>query len=565
MDIREADVLIIGAGAAGLRAAIELHDRKINVAVITKSKPHDPHTVLATGGINAALGNMDPEDTWLHHAYDTVREGVYLSEPYAVELLCKNVPRDVAELVKWGARFERSKKGELMQRFFGAQLYRRACFYGDYTGREIIRVLTKQAKKRKIPYYPNMHAVALLKNKNTVNGVLLFNLRTRKFAVFHSMIVVLAAGGYSRVYKRSSSRAYENFGDGIRLAYEAGAELQDMEMVQFHPTGMIWPLGAQGTLVTEAVRGEGGRLFNKNNERFMKRYDQKRMELSARDVVARSIYQEIESKRCTGHGGVWLDITHLPKKQILKRLPRMYKQFMEYAKLDITKERMEVAPTSHYTMGGVMVDFRTGATSVKGLFCIGENTSGLHGANRLGGNSLGETVVFGRINAEYIAKNIRKFRKHDLDIDQLKSQIKNLSEFNKENTRIYDRLKSRIQQVMWDHAGIVRDGKTLRKALKEIQRIDGVSSRYKNISMLEIRSMLISSEALIRSAIFRKESRGAHYRKDYPETKKLWKIHIIIRRSKKGMDLYTRKVSSPNPRLKKFLKNNFEAKYHYLE
>ena len=574
------DVLVIGAGAAGLRTAIELHDRNVNVLVVSKAKKDDPHTILATGGINASLGNMDPEDNWLYHAYDTMKEGVYLANPKAVELLCKNAVHAVNELVKWGARFEKDKKtGKLVQRFFGAQLYRRACFYGDYTGKEIVRVLTEQAKKRRIPYYPNILITGLLKANNAVNGAIGIDLGRGRFLVFHSKCVLLAAGGYSRIYKRSSSRAYENFGDGIRLAYDAGAELQDMEMTQFHPTGMIWPPEAEGILVTEAVRGEGGKLFNARNERFMKNYDATRMELGARDLVARANYTEIIEGRGTEHGGVWLDITQLSKNYILKRLPQMYKQFKEYAKIDINKERMEVAPTSHYSMGGVRVDHATGRTSVENLFCIGENTGGLHGANRLGGNSLAETVVFGRLNGGHIAKYVKKIGWKKLNETQIRKEMKNVKElFGTKGHMDPHELKREIQEIIWEHVGIMRTEEGLETALKEIldikahvengmMRVEGKKKGNQSLTdALDVKAMVVTSEAVIKSALMRKESRGAHYRKDYQKTNdKKWRVNIIAKKAKYGMKLFTKKPPQIKGELKKILSKEIEAKYHHLE
>ena len=578
-DEMKCDVLIIGAGAAGLRTAIELHDRKVNVVIVSKAKKGDPHTVLATGGINAAFGNMDPEDNWHYHAYDTVKEGAYISNPKAVELLCKNAPQAVNELVKWGARFEKDKKGKVVQRFFGAQLYRRACFYRDYTGKEIVRVLSEQAKKRKIPYYPNVLVASLLKNDDAVNGALGIDQSKGKFIVIHSKCTVLAAGGYSRLYKRSSSRAYENFGDGVKLAYDVGTELQDMEMTQFHPTGMIWPPEAEGILVTEAVRGEGGKLFNVYNERFMKNYDQKRMELSARDIVARANYTEIVEGRGTEHGGVWLDVSHLTKKNILKRLPRVYKQFKEYAKIDITKERMEVAPTSHYSMGGVRVDHETGKTNIKSLFCIGENTAGLHGANRLGGNSLAETVVFGRLNGKYIAQYIKKLSWKKLNEGQIKKEIKNVKDlFSAKGHMDPHELKREVQEIIWEHVGIMRVEEGLKTALKEIldikSHVEGgmlrVEGKMKGnqalIDALDVKAMVVVAEAVIRSALMRKESRGAHYRKDYLDRDdKKWKTNIIVQKNRNAMKLFTRKVPRVKGELKSILSKKIEPKYYHLE
>jgi succinate dehydrogenase / fumarate reductase flavoprotein subunit len=408
---RSCDVLIIGGGSAGLRAAIEAHDAGSEVLVVSKSRRGDPHTVLARGGINAALGTMDPQDNWMIHAADTLREGLFLADYDKVEVLCKNAPDAVNELVNWGARFHREPDGRLTQRFFGAHTYRRTCFFGDWTGKEIIRVLMNQVRVRKIKFIDNVFITKLLrsvdleegqrkrekiKKGHAIRGAVGIDLKSKNITILKSKCVILAAGGYSRLYTVSSSRSFENYGEGVVLAYEAGVDLVDMEMVQFHPTGMVWPRKAAGTLATEAIRGEGGILLNSNYDRFMKNYYPQRMELGPRDVVARSIYSEIVSGRGTKHRRVWLDATHLSKAKILERLPTMYDQFKRIAGVDISKQKMEVAPTAHYSMGGVVVDSEC-QTSVKGLFAIGEVVGQVHGANRLGGNSLLGTVVFGKI------------------------------------------------------------------------------------------------------------------------------------------------------------------------
>src|SRR5919204_2107966 len=408
------DVLIIGGGSAGLRAAIEAHDAGANVLIISKSKRGDAHTTLARGGINAALGTMDPEDNWIIHAADTLREGEFLADYERVEVLCKNAPNAINELVNWGARFHREKDGRLTQRFFGAHTYRRTGFYGDWTGQEIIRVLMEQVNQRKIKMIDDVYIIKLSKSdnddydgNNEVNGALGVDIENKEFVRFECKSLILAAGGYTRVYPVSSSRLFENYGEGVALAYEAGADLIDMEMVQFHPTGMVWPEKASGTLATEAIRGEGGILLNSRGERFMKNYDPERMELAPRDVVARANYNEIISGRGTEHGGVWLDITHLPKEKILDRLPTMYEQFQKLDGIDISKEKMEVGPTAHYSMGGVVVDIKC-RTKIKGLFAVGEVISQIHGANRLGGNSLLDTVVFGKIAGGEAARSARQ-------------------------------------------------------------------------------------------------------------------------------------------------------------
>src|SRR5919198_965083 len=409
------DVLVIGGGSAGLRAAIAAYDAGANVLIASRSKRGDPHTTLARGGINAALGTMDPEDNWMIHASDTLREGEFIADYEKVEVLCKNAPDAINELVNWGAKFHREKDGRLTQRFFGAHTYRRTVFYGDWTGQEIIRVLMEQVNQRKIKMIDNVYIMKLLKSDNDdgdVNGALGVDIENKEFVRFECKSLILAAGGYTRVYPVSSSRLFENYGEGVALAYEAGADLVDMEMVQFHPTGMVWPEKAVGLLATEAIRGEGGILLNSKGERFMKNYDPERMELAPRDVVARANYNEIISGRGTEHGGVWLDVTHLRKEVIQERLTTMYEQFLELDGIDISKEKMEVGPTAHYSMGGVVVDIKC-RTKVRGLFAVGEVISQIHGANRLGGNSLLDTVVFGKIAGSQAAKLAKVTEKTD--------------------------------------------------------------------------------------------------------------------------------------------------------
>src|SRR5689334_1526372 len=433
---RSCDVLIIGGGSAGLRAAIEAHDAGAQVLVISKSKKGDPHTVLARGGINAALGTMDPQDNWMIHAADTLREGGFLADYERVEVLCKSAAESINDLVNWGARFHREKDGRLTQRFFGAHTYRRTVFYEDWTGDEIIRVLMEQLTQREIEIVDNVYVTRLLKSdevngggeepveeREEVKGALGIDIEKKEMVIFECSSLILAAGGYTRVYAVSSSRIFENYGEGVTLAYEAGVDLVDMEMVQFHPTGMVWPEEAVGTLATEAIRGEGGILLNSKGERFMKNYDPERMELGPRDVVARANYNEIISGRGTEHGGVWLDVTHLQKEVIQERLTSMYEQFQKFDGIDISKEKMEVGPTAHYSMGGVVVDINC-KTSVNGLFAVGEVISQIHGANRLGGNSLLDTVVFGKIAGGEAARFVQQAGKGNTKKTEAPSQLK---------------------------------------------------------------------------------------------------------------------------------------------
>lgn len=560
------DILVIGGGGAGLRAAIEAHDSGADVLIISKSQKGDPHTVLATGGINGALATMDPNDNWMIHAADTLKEGCFLADYEKVMTLCKNAPEAILELVKWGARFHKEPDGRLTQRFFGAHTYRRTCFFGDQTGKEIIRVLMKQVKKRKLKFADNIFITRILKKNDQVAGALGIDFKKKGLVIFQSKCIILAGGGYSRVYSVSSSRDFENYGEGVALAYEAGAELADMEMVQFHPSGMVWPKKAIGILATEAIRGEGGMLFNAKNERFMTLYDPKRMELGPRDEVARAIYNEIALGRGTKHGGVWLDVTHLPRERILKRLPKMYQQFKELAEVNITKERMEVAPTAHYSMGGVKTDLE-GRTAVKGLLAVGEVTSQVHGANRLGGNSLVETLVFGKI----VGKAAAEFSK------QIELETFDVKDATEDLFLVKDAvgIRMEIQKTMCENVDIIRDATKMIKALDRIRELEQVFDKSKigglkmdeNLKRtLELRAMLTVSEAIVRSALLRKESRGAHYRSDFQRMDDdNWKVSIICRNEESEMKIFTEKVKPIGEALKKMVVQETRRQYHYVE
>ncbi|MDE1828196.1 MAG: FAD-binding protein [Candidatus Micrarchaeota archaeon] len=570
------DLLIIGSGAAGLRSAIEAHDGGVkDLIVIGKCKKGDAHTVLATGGINAALGTMDPKDSWLIHAADTLREGGHIADYREVETLCKNAPDAVEELVRWGARFHTEKDGRLTQRFFGAHTYRRTCFYGDQTGKEIMRVLIKQVERRRIRFLGDIFIFSLLKDAGTISGAIGIDFQKGEMVVFNAKSVILAAGGYSKLYSRSSSRSYENHGDGAALAFEAGVDLVGMEMVQFHPTGMVYPKSAQGTLVTEAVRGEGGILLNAKGERFMRKYDPGHMELGPRDLVARSIYLEIMKGNGTKHGGVWLDITGIPKAKILDRLPKMYAQFKELVGLDISKEKMEVAPTAHYTMGGVDVSLK-GATKIKGLFAVGETVGQIHGANRLGGNSLLETVVFGKIVGEEAARFAKGCKMQAISPDYIgKKMMQVVGYFGRDQVDI-EKLRSRLQASIWKHAGIARDAKSLKAGLSDLKSIRAEFDRVRvrgefkgNLHLkmaLEMGKMLDLCEVLLQSALARKESRCAHYRTDYPKRDdRRWKVNIIASKLNGGIVLKKRKVPAVKGKLNDALKAVEKTEHKLLE
>ena len=591
--IRSCDVLIIGSGSAGLRAAIEAHDAGASILIISKSTKGDPHTVLARGGINAALGTMDPEDNWMVHAADTLREGVFLADYERVEILCKNAPDAVNELVNWGARFHREKDGRLTQRFFGAHTYRRTVFYGDWTGNEIIRVLMDQIQQRKIEIIDNVYITKLLKSDDVneevptgeeeVKGALGIDIEKKEILVFECKSLILATGGYTRVYSVSSSRIFENYGEGVALAYEAGADLVDMEMVQFHPTGMVWPEKALGTLATEAIRGEGGILLNSKGERFMKNYYPERMELGPRDIVARANYNEIVDGRGTEHGGVWLDVTHLPKDKILDRLPTMYEQFKNIAGIDISKEKMEVGPTAHYSMGGVVVDI-TCRTKIRGLFAVGEVISQIHGANRLGGNSLLDTIVFGKIvgsEAARLAKEVGNRGKTKEPSSSLRLNVNSQKGYEDYGIFIFKepiKFLKEIQELMNCDAGIIRDETRLQSGLKRILelkeefyskddflkgfKIDDDGNSENVVLTWEVKSSLVVCEAIIRSALMRQESRGAHYRSDFPNLHdEKWNVNIYCRNKDREMVLYKQNVKEIKGPLADLLKAHIKPEH----
>ena len=591
------DVLIIGGGSAGLRAAIEAHDAGANVLIISKSKRGNPHTVLARGGINAALGTMDPEDNWMIHAADTLKEGEFLADYERVEILCKSAPDAINELVNWGARFHREKEdGRLTQRFFGAHTYRRTVFYEDWTGDEMVRVLMNQVDQRRIKIMDDIYITQLLLKSDKeeeelssieISGAIGTDLKNKKIVLFECKSIILATGGYTRIYSTSSSRIFENYGEGIFLAYRSGVELVDMEMVQFHPTGMVWPDKASGTLATEAIRGEGGILLNSSNQRFMKNYYPERMELGPRDVVARAIYNEILEGRGTEHGGVWLDVTHLSKEKILDRLPTMYEQFKSINGIDISKEKMEVGPTAHYSMGGIVVDTKC-RTKFKGLFAAGEAISQIHGANRLGGNSLLDTMVFGKIAGSEAARLAKEITDNTSPkISSLSPTLRlneNISkEFKDEIFMVKEPLvfRNKIQDLMEQYAGIIRDNGRLQKGLEKILelneafysedniltdfQIDDGKYNIENIILtLEVKSSLIVCEAIIRSALMRQESRGAHFRSDFPNTdNEKWMQNVYCRKNDESeMVLFTDSVKVIEGPLKNLLKSHSKPEHH---
>ncbi len=560
------DVLIVGAGGAGLRAAIEAYDKGAAALVVCKSLLGKAHTVMAEGGIAAALGDVDPQDSWEVHFSDTIVEGQRLSNWRMAEIFAKEAIERVYELERYGALFDRTKEGKISQRPFGAHTYRRLCHIGDRTGLELIRTLQDQVIKRGIPFMDEVALTRIFRHPGhgRASGALGIDIRTGKLVLFRAKAIVLATGGCGRVYQVTSN-SYESTGDGIAMAYRAGAELMDMEMIQFHPTGMIYPPGVRGILVTEAVRGEGGILTNAQGERFMTKYDPKRMELSARDVVARSIYSEIVAGRGTKNGGVYLDVSHRGEEYIKNKLPSMYDQFMEFAGIDITREKMEVAPTVHYQMGGVRVDPETCESSVQGLFAAGEVACGLHGGNRLGGNSLSDIMVFGRRAGAAAAAAATTAPQPKVDEKEVEAEIDRvLSPFAPGSGENPLQLKEQIARNMWEHVGIVREEESLQAGLEEVGRMSEAAREMRArpgrtynqswLDALQVWDMLLGCEAIIRSALERKESRGAHTRSDYPAKDPKWLVNIVTVMKDGAMAHFLTPVPRPPPELEALIK-----------
>ena len=538
-ETREHDVLIIGAGGAGLRASLEALAQGASVGVVCKSLLGKAHTVMAEGGIAAAMANVDTADDWKTHFRDTMRGGKFLNSWRMAQLHAQESPDRVRELEQWGALFDRTEKGDILQRAFGGHTFKRLCHVGDRTGLEMIRTLQDRGVQQGIDVYMECTVTRLLTDGGRIAGAFAYWRETGRLIVFKAKSIVIATGGIGKAW-RVTSNSWEYTGDGMALAYEAGAELMDMEFVQFHPTGMVWPPGVQGILVTEAVRGEGGILRNKLGERFMEKYDPKRMELSTRDVVARSIYTEVKEGRGTEHGGAYLDISQKPAEYVKKKLPSMYHQFKELADVDITKGPMEVGPTCHYVMGGIRVDAETAESTVPGLFAAGEAAAGLHGANRLGGNSLSDLLVFGRRAGLAAAQHAKKVTAPSIDNTQIVSAEKELlAPFSNTGAESPYAVHRDLQEVMQNLVGIFRTEEDLKKALVELEKLKaragkaGVEgSRLFNPGWhlsYDLKSMLTVSEAVTQSALARAESRGAHSRIDFPKPDTVWeKIHNII-------------------------------------
>jgi succinate dehydrogenase / fumarate reductase, flavoprotein subunit len=541
-ETHENDVLIIGAGGAGLRAAVEALAQGASVGVVCKSLLGKAHTVMAEGGIAAAMGNVDQADSWRAHFKDTMRGGKFLNNWRMAQLHAQESPDRIRELEQWGALFDRTDDGNILQRAFGGHTYKRLCHVGDRTGLEMIRTLQDRGVQQGIDVYMECTITRLLKDGDKIAGAFGYWREQGRFVLFKAKSIVIATGGIGKAWKVTSN-SWECTGDGMALAYEAGAELLDMEFVQFHPTGMVWPPGVQGLLVTEAVRGEGGILRNKNGERFMEKYDPKRMELSTRDVVARSIYTEVKEGRGSPHGGAFLDISHKPAEYVKRKLPSMYHQFKDLADVDITKVPMEVGPTCHYVMGGIRVDAETGASSISGLFAAGEAAGGLHGANRLGGNSLSDLLVFGRRAGLAAAEHAKKSAAPNLDNAQIEAAEKQLlAPFDRTAGENPYTIHMELQEMLQSLVGIFRTAEDLKRALGELEkfkaraalmRVEG--SRLFNPGWhlsRDLQCMLIVAQAVATSALARQESRGAHSRIDFPKTEDAWgkKNHVIAKK-----------------------------------
>jgi succinate dehydrogenase / fumarate reductase, flavoprotein subunit len=558
----EYDVLIIGAGGAGLRAAIEASAASVKVGLVCKSLLGKAHTVMAEGGMAAALANVDERDNWKVHFADTMRGGQYVNNWRMAELHAKEAPERVRELEGWGAVFDRTGDGRILQRNFGGHRYPRLAHVGDRTGLELIRTLQDHGIHQGIDVHMEHTIITLLKDGDRVVGALGYGRERGRFKVFRAKAIVLATGGIGRAYKITSN-SWEYTGDGQSLAYHAGAELIDMEFVQFHPTGMVWPPSVMGILVTEGVRGEGGVLLNKEGKRFMFadipanyksqtadnpeegwRYTQgdknarRPPELLTRDHVARCIVDEVKAGRGSPHGGVFLDIAWIKEKlpnaaeHIRKKLPSMYHQFMQLANLDITKEPMEVGPTTHYIMGGVRVDAETQMSNVPGLFAAGEVAAGLHGANRLGGNSLSDLLVFGKRAGEFAAAFARENGGGQIDEGRLQEAAReSLEPFDRaagsaNNHEGPYQVQIDLQEMMQNLVGIVRREEEMTRALDGLAKL---RERSRKVAVaghreynpgwhtaLDLNHLLTISEAITLSALERKESRGGHFREDFP-------------------------------------------------
>jgi succinate dehydrogenase / fumarate reductase flavoprotein subunit len=580
----EHDVLVIGAGGAGLRAAIECAAQGKNTGLVCKSLLGKAHTVMAEGGMAAAMGNVDARDNWKVHFRDTMRGGKFLNNWRMAEIHAKEAPDRVRELEEWGAVFDRTKAGLISQRNFGGHRYPRLAHVGDRTGLELIRTLQDHGVHQGINVHMECTVLDLLKDGDRVCGAIGYWRDTGRFVLFKAKAVVLATGGAGKAW-RITSNSWEYTGDGYAMAYLAGAELMDMEFTQFHPTGMVWPPSVRGTLVTEGVRGDGGILKNSEGKRFMFNYISPRFapetadteeeanrwlkgdksarrppELLTRDEVARAINAEVKAGRGSPHGGVFLDIaSRVPAEVIKKKLPSMYHQFKELAEVDITKDAMEVGPTLHYCMGGIAVHAETQMTNVPGLFAAGECGAGLHGANRLGGNSLSDLIVFGKRAGSGACDFAAKNASFKVNGDQVQSIIRRATSFlNRESGQNPFVIQEKLQEMMGHNVGIIRTKAELETALGKLKELSTeaeaakahATSQYNAgwHTALDLRNLLISSEAVTRAALTREESRGAHTREDFPGEREEWvKYNIYIKRGKDGEMVVEKRQRNAGP------------------
>ena len=577
-ETRECDVLVVGAGGAGLRAAIAASEYGAKVALVSKSLLGKAHTVMAEGGVAAALGNVDERDNWKIHFRDTIRGSKNLANWEMAKIHAEKAPDRVRELERWGAVFDRTEDGKISQRNFGGHRYPRLAHVGDRTGLEIIRTLQDHAvHMENIEVFMECTVSDILKSGNRAVGALAYYRSSGKLVVFEAGSVILATGGIGKAYKVTSN-SWEYTGDGHALAYLAGADLIDMEFVQFHPTGMVWPPSVKGTLVTEGVRGDGGILVNSEGERFMFNYipdvfaaetakseeeanswlkgeegAMRPPELLTRDVVARAIMTEVKEGRGSPHGGAFLDIASRQSPDYIRRkLPSMYHQFKELATLDITKEPMEVGPTTHYMMGGIKVEANTAASTVPGLYAAGEAAAGMHGANRLGGNSLSDLLVFGKIAGQCAANFAQENSRISPHGEEIEKSIENTLEPFEDGDENPYQIHQELQEIMESHAGIVRTGEELEKGIRKLEELEkrlpkmhAKGERKYNPGWhlcLDLHNMIITSLALSRAALERTESRGAHTRLDYPDyDNELGKVNMIVRPGPGGMSV----VKSP--------------------
>ncbi|MCI7292043.1 MAG: fumarate reductase subunit A [Methanobrevibacter woesei] len=537
------DVLIIGSGGAGARAAIEVDNAGLKALIVSKGLSfRSGCTGMAEGGYNAVFKAVDEEDTIDAHIYDTLKGGSYLNDSKLVDILVNESPKRLIDLENYGALFDRQESGKINQRAFGGQQYRRTCFQGDRTGHEIITALKEEITKRDIETLDEVMVTNLILSQDArpprVIGAVGLDLKNSDIIFLQAKSVIIATGGAGQLYPVTSNTVQKN-GDGYALAWNVGANLIDMEEVQFHPTGMVAPKSKKGVLVTEAVRGEGGILLNKNKERFMKKYSPEKMELSTRDVVARSIYTEIIEGRGTENGGVYLDISHLDADVIEEKLETMVLQFKD-VDVDITKEPMEVAPTAHHFMGGVKINENC-ESSISNLYAAGEASGGVHGANRLGGNALADTQVFGKIAGENAAE-AAKTVDFEENPEMFKAEEDRITGLIKDGSIKPQELKKRIKKLMWEKVSIIRNEKNLNEALKELMEMEKSLNDLKvedkkqyNTDLqtaLEVINMVQIATLVVKSAILRRESRGAHFREDYPETKDEWKKSIVLNKNK---------------------------------